>query len=226
MDKVLVIGAGGQLGSELTPALRDIYGEDNVIASDRGKSKEEGHFEELDIRDKSRLAEIVSKHHINHIYHLAAILSAKGEDDPFIAWQVNIDGLLNVLEIARERRLHQVYWPSSIAVFGPKTPVLETPQETITDPTTVYGISKLAGERWCEYYLQKQQVDVGSLRYPGLISYTTAPGGGTTDYAVDIFYQALEHNTYQCFLEQDTRLPCFKERLVTPFPHKKERRQI
>ncbi len=210
MNKVLVIGALGQLGSELTLALRDLHGVENVIASDlkqpSGKMAE-GPFETLNAMDRGRLYEIADKHKITQVYHLAAILSAKGESDPKLAWQLNMESLIHVLDLAKEKNLDKVYWPSSIAVFGPSTPRVDTPQNTVMDPNTVYGISKLAGERWCEYYHNKYGVDVRSLRYPGLIGYKAKPGGGTTDYAVDIFYKALEDNSYDCFLSEDTYLP-------------------
>ncbi len=207
--KILIIGAGGQLGSELTTALRNIYGQENVIATDVRQLDGivEGPSEILDATDKSRLFELVKKHQIDTIYHLAAILSAKGEQDPNIAWDINMSTLLNVLDLAKESRLKQVYWPSSIAVFGPDTPKDNTPQKTVMSPTTVYGISKLAGERWCHYYYHKYGVDVRSLRYPGLIGYKAKPGGGTTDYAVDIFYKAVGGESYDCFLKPDAQLP-------------------
>jgi len=210
MTKVLVTGACGQLGSELTLALRSKHGTDSIIASDvREPSGElaDGPFEKLDVMDADALKDIVTKHGITEIYHLAAILSAKGESDPQFAWRLNMNSLLNILELAKEENLNKIYWPSSIAVFGPNTPMQNTPQHTVMDPNTVYGISKLAGERWCEYYFEKYGVDVRSLRYPGLIGYKAKPGGGTTDYAVDIFYQALEQKQYECFLSEDTSLP-------------------
>jgi nucleoside-diphosphate-sugar epimerase len=209
-DKVLVIGASGQLGSELTGELRGIYGNANVFASDikvpAGELAESGPFLKLDALDAAGLAEIISKNNINQIYHLAALLSATGENNPQFAWKLNMESLLNVLELAKEKKL-KVYWPSSIAAFGPTTPKSETPQDTIMDPSTVYGISKLAGERWCEYYFLKYGVDVRSLRYPGLIGWKTPPGGGTTDYAVDIYHKAIEKGSYECFLSENTMLP-------------------
>jgi len=210
MDRILVIGASGQLGTELTVALRKVYGTANVVASDLRPGSGEllaGPFEQLDVLNGKRLAEVVSMHGITQVYHLAAILSAYGEQHPQKAWQINMDSLLNVLEVARELKLQKVYWPSSIAVFGPDTPKVNTPQHTLMNPTTVYGISKLAGERWCAYYHNKYGVDVRSLRYPGLIGYKSLPGGGTTDYAVDIFHKALETGTYTSFLSADTCLP-------------------
>jgi len=210
MDKILVVGARGQLGSELTPALKKIYGEDNLISADRNitsQKEREGIFEQLDIMDGKALERVVKKHKITQIYNLAALLSAVGEKKPQVAWNVNISGLLNVLNLALEKKLDKVYWPSSIAVFGPHTKLENTPQFAVTDPGTVYGISKLAGERWCEYYCKKHNLDVRSLRYPGLISFKTPPGGGTTDYAVDIFHKAVAGKEFSCFLEKDTYLP-------------------
>ncbi|MBL6446924.1 NAD-dependent epimerase/dehydratase family protein [Fulvivirga sp. 29W222] len=210
MSKILVIGACGQLGSELTLTLRSMYGDNNVVASDLREPDGDlanGPFEILNVLNKTDLANIVDKHTISQIYHLAAILSAKGEKDPKFAWDLNMNSLLNVLELARDKNLEKIYWPSSIAVFGPNTPSLNTPQHTVMDPNTVYGISKLAGERWCEYYFEKYGVDVRSLRYPGLIGYKSKPGGGTTDYAVDIFYKALEDGSYESFLSENTYLP-------------------
>lgn len=210
MSKILVIGACGQLGSELTVALRERNGNNNVIASDVREPISgiaDGPFEILNVMDKEALERIIDEHAIDQIYHLAAILSAKGEKDPKFAWDLNMTSLLNVLELARDKKLEKIYWPSSIAVFGPNTPSKNTPQHTVMDPNTVYGISKLAGERWCEYFFQKYNVDVRSLRYPGLIGYKAKPGGGTTDYAVDIFYKAIEDGTYESFLAADTYLP-------------------
>lgn len=209
MAKILVIGALGQLGSELTQALCDKYGSDAVIATDiREPQTPAGcRFMVLDVMDKQALRELVTSESISEIYHLAAMLSAKGEKNPQAAWRLNMDSLLNVLDIARDEQVSKVFWPSSIAVFGPSTPKDNTPQQTIMDPTTVYGISKLAGERWCEYYFSKYGVDVRSIRYPGIISYKAQPGGGTTDYAIDIFLQALTAGKYECFLEEDARLP-------------------
>lgn len=210
MSRVLVIGAAGQLGSELTLALREIHGKSNVIASDLrepGGELCDGPCVTLNALDKEGLYAVAEEYKIDQVYHLAAILSAKGEDDPQFAWKLNMDSLLNVLELAKDKKLKKIYWPSSIAVFGPSTPTEMTPQNTIMDPNTVYGISKLAGERWCEYYHQKYGVDVRSLRYPGLIGYKAKPGGGTTDYAVDIYYKAIEDGAYECFLSEDTYLP-------------------
>jgi nucleoside-diphosphate-sugar epimerase len=209
-DKILVIGAGGQLGSELTQALWDRYGKESVIASDiRHPSGvlSEGNFEILDVQKPKQLFDFVAKSRIKQIYHLAAVLSASGEQNPKFAWQLNMDSLIHVLDAAVEFRVEQVYWPSSIAAFGPNTPRKQTPQTTVMDPTTIYGISKLAGERWCEWYYRNRGLDVRSLRYPGLIGYKSKPGGGTTDYAVEIFYRALEEKKYVCFLKPDTYLP-------------------
>ena len=210
MTKVLVIGACGQLGSELTIALRNLHGKDNVIASDIREGQgdlKNGPFELLNAMDKVNLLQIVVKYGITQIYHLAAVLSAKGEENPGFAWELNMGSLSNVLEIAKEHKLDKIYWPSSIAVFGPNTPVDNTPQNCVMDPNTVYGITKLAGERWCEYYFNHYGVDVRSLRYPGLIGYKTLPGGGTTDYAVDIYYKALQEGNFECFLSESTELP-------------------
>jgi len=207
MDKILVVGANGQLGTELTSKLRSIKGAENVIASDvREGSTEEGPFERLDIMNVPSFHDLIKKHKINQVYHLAAILSAKGEQDPIFAWNLNMQSLLTVLEAGRNQ-LEKIYWPSSIAVFGPDSPKENTPQFTVMNPNTVYGISKLAGESWCEYYFNKYGVDVRSLRYPGLIGWKTMPGGGTTDYAVDIFHKAIAKESYTCFLSENTALP-------------------
>lgn len=207
MSKILVIGANGQLGSELSVALRLAYGTDNVLATDL-KSPENNTvaFEILDVLDNKRLRDLIEEHNIDEIYHLAAVLSAKAEEHYQFAWDLNMRGLLNVLELAKEKSL-KVYWPSSIGVFGPSTPKRNTPQDSYSDTNTVYGISKLAGERWCEYYHDHFGVDVRSLRYPGLIGYKSFPGGGTTDYAVEIFYKAIKGEPFECFLEKDTTLP-------------------
>lgn len=210
-EKILVIGASGQIGVELTQALRKIYGAANVIASDLREENEllhgTGPYVSLDVMNKEMLHVQVIRQNVTQIYLLAAILSATGEKSPNLAWHLNMQGLLNVLEIAKEEKLTKVYWPSSIAVFGPTSPKQNCPQHTIIEPTTVYGISKYAGEFWCNYYHLKYGVDVRSLRYPGLISYKSAPGGGTTDYAVEIFHEALEEKKYTCFLNEDTFLP-------------------
>lgn len=211
-ETVLVIGACGQLGSELTLALRSIYGDANVVAADiqvprQAELRDSGPSEILDVLDAPQLAGIVAKYNIKQIYHLAAILSATGEKHRKFAWRLNMDGLLNVLDVSVQMNVQKVYWPSSIAVFGPNTPRQHTPQHTTMDPNTVYGISKQAGERWCEYYFEKLGLDVRSLRYPGLIGYKALPGGGTTDYAVDIYHQALSKGQYECFLSENTYLP-------------------
>lgn len=208
MSKILVIGCLGQVGSELTEALQEKYGIDNVLGSDvRQPEHFNGTFVKLDILDKEALAKIVEEHNVTEVYNLAALLSATAEKNLEFAWKLNMEGLFNTMNLAREGKLKKIFWPSSIAVFGPTTPKQNTPQDTIMDPNTVYGISKQAGERWCEYYHEKFGVDVRSVRYPGLIGYKSMPGGGTTDYAVDIFHQALKNGAYECFLEEDTTLP-------------------
>jgi nucleoside-diphosphate-sugar epimerase len=210
-EKILVIGASGQIGVELTLALRKMYGNANVVASDLREEndllKGTGPYVSLDVMNKEMLHVQVIRQGITQIYLLAAILSATGEKNPNLAWSLNMQSLLNVLDIAREENLHKVYWPSSIAVFGPTSPRQNCPQATVIEPVTVYGISKFAGEFWCNYYNRRYGVDVRSLRYPGLISYKSAPGGGTTDYAVEIFHEALEEKKYECFLREDTYLP-------------------
>ncbi len=210
-EKILVIGASGQIGVELTLALRKMYGDANVIASDLREQndllKGTGPYVSLDVMNKKMLHVQVIRQGITQIYLLAAILSATGEKNPSLAWHLNMQGLLNVLDIAKEENLGKVYWPSSIAVFGPTSPRKNCPQQTIIEPTTVYGISKYAGEFWCNYYFNRYNVDVRSLRYPGLISYKSAPGGGTTDYAVEIYHSAIKNESYECFLKEDTYLP-------------------
>ncbi len=210
-DKILVIGACGQIGVELTLALRKIYGSANVVASDLREENEllkgTGPYVSMDVMNKEMLHVQVIRQNITQIYLLAAILSATGEKNPNLAWHLNMQGLLNVLDIAREEHLDKVYWPSSIAVFGPTSPKQSCPQQTIIEPTTVYGISKYAGEFWCNYYHQRYAVDVRSIRYPGLISYKSAPGGGTTDYAIEIYLEALAEKKYKCFLREDSYLP-------------------
>ncbi len=206
--KILVIGASGQVGIELVLQLVERYGHDQVIASDiRETDQHEVVFEEIDVLNKEQLENVVAKHNIKTVFMLAAMLSAKAEKNPQFAWDLNMNGLFNVLNLAKEKHINKIFWPSSIAVFGPSTPKQNVPQRTITEPSTVYGISKLAGERWCEYYNQHFGVDVRSVRYPGLIGHRSLPGGGTTDYAVDIFYQALESGKYISFLRADTVLP-------------------
>ncbi|MCV2369008.1 NAD-dependent epimerase/dehydratase family protein [Roseateles oligotrophus] len=207
--KILIIGANGQIGSELAQELALRHGNANIITSDlapEGRVPQLTH-EMLDVTDAAALATVVKRHGITQIYHLAAALSATGEKHPMWAWDLNMKGLLNVLELARTQKLDRIFWPSSIAAFGPSTPTLDTPQTCVMDPTTVYGISKLAGERWCAWYHKNHGVDVRSLRYPGLISFKTPPGGGTTDYAIEIFHSALKTGQYSCFLEKDQGLP-------------------
>lgn len=210
-DRILVIGACGQIGVELTLALRKIYGGTNVVASDLREEhdllKGTGPYVSMDVMNKEMLHVQIIRQNITQIYLLAAILSATGEKNPPLAWNLNMTGLLNVLDIAREEKIQKVYWPSSIAVFGPTSPKKECPQQTVIEPTTVYGISKFAGEFWCNYFNQRYGLDVRSLRYPGLISYKSSPGGGTTDYAVEIYHEALENKKYQCFLREGTYLP-------------------
>jgi nucleoside-diphosphate-sugar epimerase len=210
-ERILVIGASGQIGVELTLELRRIYGGANVVASDLREEnvllKGTGPYVSLDVMNKEMLHVQIIRQNITQVYLLAAILSATGEKNPSLAWNLNMQSLLNVLEIAKDEKLTKVYWPSSIAVFGPTSPKINCPQQTIIEPVTVYGISKYAGEFWCNYYFQRWGVDVRSLRYPGLISYKSSPGGGTTDYAVEIFYEAINENKYTCFLKEDTYLP-------------------
>ena len=208
MKTILVIGASGQIGTELTMALRKKYGNEKVIASDlKSQSNHEGPFLPLDVLDKETLGVQVVKYNVGTIYLLAAMLSASGEQHPHKAWHLNMQSLLNVLEVARECRIEKVFWPSSIAVFGPDAPKENCPQHAVLSPTTVYGISKSAGEDWCRYYFSRYGIDVRSLRYPGLISHQTTPGGGTTDYAVAIFHAALRQRFYSCYLKEDTMLP-------------------
>lgn len=210
-EKILVIGASGQIGVELTLALRQIYGDANVVASDLREQNPllegTGPYVSLDVMNKEMLHVQVIRQGITQIYLLAAILSATGEKNPGLAWNLNMQGLLNVLDIARDEEIQKVFWPSSIAVFGPTSPKINCPQQTIIEPTTVYGISKYAGEFWCNYFHHRFNVDIRSIRYPGLISYKSAPGGGTTDYAVEIYHQAIKEKKYKCFLQKDTYLP-------------------
>lgn len=207
----LVLGACGQIGSELTLALRAALGEDAVVASDIKEPTllelKNGPFEFLDASDGEGLRAICEKYHVGTVYHLVAMLSATGEKFPMKAWDLNMQSLLHTLELAKEKVIDKIFWPSSIAVFGPTTPKKNTPQQTIMEPSTVYGISKLAGERWCEYYYNKHGVDVRSIRYPGLISWKSQPGGGTTDYAVEIYYKALKEGKYTSFLSEHRTLP-------------------
>lgn len=210
MATILILGAGGQIGSELTEALRTLHGAEQVIASDirkEGIDSSQGIFEIIDATNKAAIKDCIEKHGVTEIYLMAALLSAAAEKYPDKAWQLNMNSLFNVLELAKEKKVQKIFWPSSIAVFGPSTPKDQTPQYTITEPSTVYGISKLAGERWCEYYHKVHGVDVRSLRYPGLISWKTPPGGGTTDYAIEIYHKALTKGNYECFLKEDTTLP-------------------
>lgn len=208
-ETILVIGSSGQIGTELVEELRNQYGNDNVVASDikEPQTPQKGPFEVLDILNKEQLLNIVEKHNVKEVYLLAALLSATAEKNPEFAWELNMNSLFNVLNLAKDGIIKKIFWPSSIAVFGPTTPKKNTPQYTIMEPSTVYGISKQAGERWCEYYHLKYNVDVRSIRYPGLIGYKSLPGGGTTDYAVDIFHQAIKHGKYECFLNETTTLP-------------------
>lgn len=212
MDKkILIIGACGQIGSELTLKLREYHGNENVIAADIREGKKEllgnGPFEIVDAKNKEAILKIVLKYKITDVYLMAALLSATSEKHPQLAWELNMDSLSHVLELGREKLVKKIFWPSSIAVYGPTTPKVNTPQRTIIEPLTVYGITKLAGERWCEYFYKKYNVDVRSIRYPGLISYKTPPGGGTTDYAVDIYHKAVNNEHFTSFLKKGTILP-------------------
>jgi nucleoside-diphosphate-sugar epimerase len=212
MDNILVIGAAGQIGSELVVELRKIYGSERVFATDIKLAPPDvtqgGPFQVLDVMDDKQLIHFIIRHKITQIYHLAAVLSGNAEKLPTQAWNINMDSLMNILEVAKMvEEVKKVFWPSSIAVFGPTTPRINTPQLAVMEPVTVYGISKLAGERWCDYYFNKFGVDVRSLRYPGLISYKTEAGGGTTDYAVEIYYEAIRKESYECFLTEHTSLP-------------------
>ena len=210
-DTALIIGANGQLGTELTAALRRQLGPERVVAADLAPPPHghEGIFETVDVLDPARLGALADRHHVTQVYHLAALLSARGEQSPRAAWRLNVDGLLNVLEMAVEKKWRQLFWPSSIAVFGPKSPRACAPQDTVMDPTSVYGISKQTGEQWCDYYHRRFGLDVRSLRYPGLIGHRAPPGGGTTDYAVEIYHRAVEQpgHPYTCFLRAGTTLP-------------------
>lgn len=211
MERILVIGCSGQIGSELTLALRKIYGNENVFATDIKQPPkdilESGPFNTLDVMDYNNLLHFAVRFKITQVYNLAAVLSGNAEKIPQQAWEINMRALMNTLELARDSDANKLFWPSSIAVFGPTTPRHNTPQLTVMEPNTVYGISKLAGERWGEYYHRRYGVDFRSLRYPGLISYKTEAGGGTTDYAVEIYYEAIRNNSYNCFLREDTALP-------------------
>ena len=210
-EKILIVGAGGQIGVELTLALRGVYGTDNVIASDIREAhpllKDSGPYAVLNAMDADAMLALIRKEGVTQIYLLAALLSATGEKDPKRAWDINMKSLLQTLDLGVQEHLTKIYWPSSIAVFGPTTPHHDTPQQTVVEPRTVYGISKYAGELWCQYYNQRWGLDVRSLRYPGLISWKSEPGGGTTDYAVEIYHEALKHKKYTSFLSEDTYLP-------------------
>ena len=209
--KILIIGACGQIGTELTQKLRAVYGTDNVIASDIRKLDNDvvndGIFEVVNALDYNQIEHLIEKYHITDVYLMAALLSATAEKNPAFAWDLNMNSLFHVLNLAKAGKIKKIFWPSSIAVFGPTTPRENTPQYTVMEPSTVYGISKQSGERWCEYYNKQYGVDVRSIRYPGLISWTSPPGGGTTDYAVDIYYKALEDKKFTCFLSENTALP-------------------
>jgi nucleoside-diphosphate-sugar epimerase len=211
-EHILVTGATGQIGSELTLELREKYGKDNVVAAGHKRKpseqlSESGSFEYVDATDKASIEKVVKDYDINTIYHLAAVLSAVGEENPQLAWHINMDGLYNVLEVARENKLRSVFWPSSIAAFGPNVPRVNTPQEASLIPRSMYGVTKVAGELLCNYYFIQYGLDVRSLRYPGIIGTETLPGGGTTDYAVAIFYEAIKKKRYTCFVREDTALP-------------------
>lgn len=207
----LIIGSEGQVGSELVAALRQYYKPEQIVAADirdrQSAQPHQGPYEELDVQDNNNLAKLVSDYNVKEVYNLAALLSASAEANPMKGWALNMNGLLNTLLLAKDTNIKRVFWPSSIAVFGPSTPKNQTPQHTIMDPSTVYGISKLAGERWCQYFFEQYGIDTRSIRYPGLVSYKTEPGGGTTDYAVDIFHKALHSGTYTSYLQADTYLP-------------------
>ena len=211
MKKILVIGSNGQIGTELVLSLRGRYGNEAVFAADLSESCPaiiiNGPYVQLDVLQKEAIREYIIYNEIKEVYLLAALLSATAEKNPDFAWKLNMEGLFTILDLAKEKHIDKIFWPSSIAVFGPTTPADKTPQYTIMEPSTVYGISKLAGERWCEYYHKKHQVDVRSLRYPGLISYKSPPGGGTTDYAIDIFHKAISGIDYDCFLSETSALP-------------------
>ena len=210
-DKILIIGASGQIGIELVLELRKIYGNNNVIAGDVKtppyEIMESGPYELLDVLNKKQIAAVIRKQNITQIYLLAALLSATAEQHPDAGWKLNMEGLLNVLDLCKKMNISKLFWPSTIAVFGPTTPKVNTPQQTIMEPNTIYGISKLAGERWCEYHYEKNGIDVRSIRYPGIVGHKSSPGGGTTDYAVHIYHEAIKRGKYTCFLKEDTTLP-------------------
>jgi len=211
MGKIIIIGAGGQIGTELTLTLRNQYSTDQIIAADIKEVAptliQDGPYVQMDILNRDSVRSYIIDNQIETVYLLAALLSATAEKNPDFAWKLNMEGLFTILDLAKEGHVKKIFWPSSIAVFGPTTPADNTPQHTVMEPSTVYGISKQAGERWCEYYYNKFGVDVRSIRYPGLISYKSPPGGGTTDYAVDIFYKAKQEGKFTCFLSKDTALP-------------------
>ncbi len=209
-EKILILGAGGQIGTELTHKLREISGIDNVIATDIRDApslRESGIFEIIDVMQTADIASLIDRHQVTQIYHLAALLSASGEKNPKLAWKINMDGLTSVLDLAVEKKINKIFWPSSIAVFGPTTPRVNTPQDCVMVPTTMYGVTKLSGELLVSYYFKKFGLDIRSLRYPGLLSWKTPPGGGTTDYAIEIFHEAIRNNSYTSFLNEGTRLP-------------------
>ncbi|WP_313376932.1 NAD-dependent epimerase/dehydratase family protein [Chishuiella sp.] len=209
-DTILITGALGQIGSELAEKLKTIYGKNNVIISDIKDPKDveyDGIYEVINVLDADRIKEVITKHNVKTVYHLAALLSGTAEKNPMFGWKLNMDTLLTFLELAKDKVIDKIFWPSSIGVFGPDTPKENTPQNPVQTPSTVYGISKLAGEYWCKWYQQNHNVDVRSVRFPGLISWKTPAGGGTTDYAVDIYYKAVEEGKYTCFLKKDTNLP-------------------
>lgn len=210
-SNILVIGAAGQIGTDLTLKLREIYGTDRVIATDIRDTPPpellDGPFERLNILDKEGLFEVVRRNNVEEVYLLAALLSATAEQNPALGWDLNMNGLSNVLDLSRDGHIKRIFWPSSIAVFGPNTPKDKTPQRTIMEPTTVYGITKVAGESWCEYYHKRYGIDIRSVRFPGIVGYKSAPGGGTTDYAVHIFHEAIKNGRYDCFLSEDAALP-------------------
>lgn len=207
-NRILVIGACGQVGTELVENLAEKFGSDCVIASDiRDNADFAARYLKLDVLDREAVKSVVNEFQVTEVYHLAALLSATAEKNPEFGWKLNMDGLFSILDLAKDGLIKKIFWPSSIAVFGPSTPKANTPQQTIIEPTSVYGISKFAGERWCDYYFRRYGVDVRSIRYPGLIGWKSLPGGGTTDYAVEIFHKALESGEYECFLSAETSLP-------------------